>query len=162
MDPSFAIRNATGDEDVTLTKSLFLEYAESLNFSLCFQGFDAEMENFPGAYSPPDGCLLIAHSGGDSAGAVGLRPLEARGGRRFCEMKRLYVRPDYRALGIGQYLVKRLVAEARERGYHYMRLDTLPSMMSARQIYGAFGFVPTGNYNDSSLDGIEHFELDLT
>lgn len=155
------IRSVEDHADIASAKALFLEYAESLDFSLCFQGFDTEMEQFPGAYAPPSGCLLLAVAGDDTAGVVGMRPLETKDAA-ICEMKRLYVRPQYRKLGFGQQLVQHLITEARGRGYRTMRLDTLPSMQSARTIYGAFGFVPIANYNDSPMDGIEHFELDLT
>lgn len=162
MDTGISLRRAESDDDIARTKALFVEYADSLDFSLCFQGFDREMEEFPGAYAPPLGCLLIAYADQGAAGAVGLRPLESRGSTRRCEMKRLYVRPNYRKRGVGQQLVRRIITEAKEMGYLAMRLDTLPSMRSAREIYGAYGFVPVENYNDSPLDGIEHFELDLT
>ena len=162
MDTGISLRRAESDDDVARTRALFVEYAGSLDFSLCFQGFDREMKEFPGAYAPPLGCLLIACADQDAAGAVGLRPLGSRDSTRLCEMKRLYVRPNYRKRGIGQRLVRCVIAEAREKGYLAMRLDTLPSMRSAREIYGACGFVPVENYNDSPLDGVEHFELDLT
>ncbi len=162
MDTGISLRRAESDDDIARTKALFVEYADSLDFSLCFQGFDREMEEFPGAYAPPLGCLLIAYADQGAVGAVGLRPLESRGSTRRCEMKRLYVRPNYRKRGVGQQLVRRIITEAKEMGYLAMRFDTLPSMRSAREIYGAYGFVPVENYNDSPLDGIEHFELDLT
>ena len=161
-EADFSIRCAVSDADIALAKALFFEYAESLDFSLCFQGFDVEMDQFPGSYGPPGGCLLIGAVGEEPAGAVGLRPISVADGDGLCEMKRLYVRPSLRKLGIGQQLVHDVISEARSRGYRAMRLDTLPSMKSAREIYGAVGFVPIGNYNVSPLDGIEHFELDLT
>ena len=162
MDTGISFCRAESDDDIARTKALFVEYADSLDFSLCFQGFDREMKEFPGAYAPPLGCLLIAYADQGAAGAVGLRPLESQDSTRLCEMKRLYVRPNYRKRGVGQQLVRRIITEAKEMGYLAMRLDTLPSMRSAREIYGAYGFVPVENYNDSPLDGIEHFELDLT
>ena len=161
-ESDISIRCAESNADIALAKALFFEYAESLDFSLCFQGFDVEMDQFPGSYGPPGGCLLIGFVGEEPAGAVGLRPIRAAGNSDLCEMKRLYVRPNSRNLGIGRRLVHDVISDARSRGYRTMRLDTLPSMKSAREIYGAFGFVPIGNYNDSPLDGIEHFELDLT
>ena len=161
-DSDISIRCAVSDTDVALAKALFFEYAESLHFSLCFQGFDVEMGQFPGPYAPPRGCLLIGVVGDEPTGAVGLRPISVADGDGLCEMKRLYVRPSLRKLGIGQQLIHDVISEARSRGYRAMRLDTLPSMKSAREIYSAFGFVPIGSYNDSPLDGIEHFELDLT
>ena len=160
--PRISIRSAQSQDDIALTRALFIEYAESLDFSLCFQGFDTEMAEFPESYLPPDGCLLIASLDREAAGAVGLRTLHDGGSDRACEMKRLYVKPACRGYGVGELFVHRVIGEAGARGYGCIRLDTLPSMTSARQIYGAFGFVPIGNYNNSPMDGIEHFELDLS
>ena len=162
VESNISVRRADGDADVALGKALFFEYAESLDSSLCFQGFDVEMERFPGSYGPPRGCLLVGFVGGELAGVVGLRPISVSGDDGLCEMKRLYVRPGSRNLGIGQRLVRDVISEARSRSYRAMRLDTLPSMKSAREIYGAFGFKPIGNYNESPLDGIEHFGLDVS
>src|SRR5205823_87756 len=96
------IRDAMSSGDVAAVRELFLEYAESLGFSLCFQSFDQELASLPGKYTPPEGALLLAEVDGRAAGCVALRPLSPQ--RDICEMKRLYVRPQFRGLKLGRRL----------------------------------------------------------
>ncbi|MDP7428564.1 MAG: GNAT family N-acetyltransferase [Alphaproteobacteria bacterium] len=157
---SVEIIRARSPDDQAEVKALFLEYAQSLDFSLCFQDFDREMETFPGMYGPPDGLLLLARVDGSAAGAIGLRFESQAGGGRICEMKRLYARPDFRRLGLGRRLTEALINGARELGYQAMRLDTMPSMITATALYRALGFRPIANYNQGPAE-LKHFELNL-
>jgi ribosomal protein S18 acetylase RimI-like enzyme len=125
-----------GPADLEAVRALFLEYAQSLGFSLCFQGFDKEMAGLPGDYAPPAGRLLVARADGAVVGCVGLRPLEV--GR--CEMKRLYVRSAYRGRHLGRRLAEAAIAAGRASGYARMGLETLESMTAARRLYADFGF----------------------
>src|SRR5688572_29152503 len=111
MEPR--IVRATTPEDIEIARVLFLEYAASLGFDLCFQGFEAELAGLPGRYAPPDGALLLALAGDDPAGVVAVRAL----GDGRCEMKRLYVRPAHRGRGIGRRLTIAIVDEARKLGH---------------------------------------------
>ena len=131
-------------------RELFLEYAQSLGFSLCFQGFDEELASLPGDYASPDGCLLLAMARGTAAGCVAVRKLDA--GR--CEMKRLYVRPQFRAAGLGRSLAEQAIAEARRGGCRAMVLDTVPeSMAAACKLYQSLGFRDCAPYYDNSCIG---------
>ncbi len=117
-------------------RTLFREYAASLPIDLGYQGFAAELAMLPGPYAPPRGRLLLAQVNGEAAGCVALRPLT----ESICEMKRLYVRPPFRQLGLGRRLVSRILSEAATIGYTVMRLDTLASMQPAIRLYESFGF----------------------
>jgi len=152
----------TADEIATV-RELFLEYAESLGVSLCFQGFDKELAELPGSYAPPAGRLYLAQVDGAVTGCVGLRPLESgANGDGRCEMKRLYLRPNSRGLGLGRRLAKHIIAEARAIGYRRLVLDTLADMGEARALYGSLGFREIPAYYANPLSGVLYAELDLT
>src|ERR1700722_19010225 len=106
---------------IAQARELFFEYAQSLGFSLCFQNFDHELAALPGDYAPPEGRLLLAEFEGQLAGCVALHKLESS----ICEMKRLYLRPQFRGQGLGHVLADGIIAEARQIGYQRMRLDTV-------------------------------------
>jgi GNAT superfamily N-acetyltransferase len=149
---------ALDDAATAIVKALFHEYVESLGIDLEFQGFEEELARLPGKYAPPGGRLLLATLKGEPAGCVALRPLE----QDVCEMKRLYVRPVFRAHGLGRMLVHRIIQEARSAGYRRMRLDTLPSMSAARRLYTELGFRPIAPYYPNPVPGTAFLELDLS
>jgi ribosomal protein S18 acetylase RimI-like enzyme len=143
----FDLRPARSAADLATVAALFRDYADGLGVDLAFQGFAAELAALPGRYAPPAGELLLAlEAAGAALGCVGLRPLSDDG---VCEMKRLYVRPAGRRLGVGNRLVAAIIAAAEERGYAEMRLDSLPSMTAAIALYRRFGFaeIPAYCYN---------------
>ena len=151
------IHQAESAEDIEAARALFVEYAESLDYSLCFQGFDDELARLPGVYTPPEGRLLLATVDGGLAGCVALRDLGA--GR--CEMKRLYLRPGFRGKSLGRTLAEAIIAEARAIGYQRLCLDTLPTMKSARALYDDLGFAPIEAYYRNPIEGTVYMELDL-
>lgn len=157
--PGLHIREAVFPEDMAAVKTLFLEYAKSLDFSLCFQGFDDEVAALPGKYGPPTGCIWLAQDDdSDFAGCVAVRPV----GARDAEMKRLYVRPGYRGRALGKQLAAKTVAFARAAGYSALRLDTISSSMAAAErMYRAMGFVKTPPYYDNPVPGATFYALDL-
>ncbi len=147
---------ATLPEHIEQARSLFLEYGSSLGFSLCFQSFDEELKNLPGAYGPPTGRLLLVRYANHAAACVALRKLEAG----ICEMKRLYVRPADRGRGLGRLLVERIVAEARAIGYERMRLDTVASAMTdAVALYRRIGFREIAPYSVIPIEDALWMEL---
>ena len=153
----FAIAEALDARDVEACRALFVEYQQGLGISLCFQGFDAELARLPGDYARPRGRLLLARVAGDPAGCVALRPLAGNA----AEMKRLFVRPDRRGMGIGRVLMECVIDEARALGYATLKLDTLPQMREARGLYAQAGFVETAPYNDNPVEGVRFLALDL-
>jgi putative acetyltransferase len=144
-------------EEIDSIRDLMLEYAASLGFDLAFQGFDQELAALPGDYAPPQGRLFLARCDRQPAGCVALRPLEAG----VCEMKRLYVRPAYRGQRLGRRLAERVIAEARQIGYKWMRLDTVPSMRRAQDLYRSLGFYEIEAYRHNPIPGTSYLELVL-
>ena len=128
-----------------------------LGFDLEFQGFDDELADIASMYSPPGGCLLLAQCSAEFAGCVGLRPF-ARG---ICEMKRLYVRSEFRGRKIGRELACSIIEKACELGYKKMRLDTIASMAEANGLYRSLGFYPIEPYRYNPIEHALYYELDL-
>jgi putative acetyltransferase len=157
----FTIIEALSPESVAQAKALFEEYAAGLPFSLCFQGFEAELASLPGRYAPPAGCLLLAVAGPGAVGCVALREIDGDASGRVCEMKRLYVRPSHRGAGVGLALCGELLGRARRLGYGRMKLDTSGDMRAAQALYRALGFVPCDRYNNDPLEDTLYFELVL-
>ncbi len=153
------IRAAAGPEDMATLRALFLEYQDWLRVDLCFQDFETELASLPGAYAPPQGGLWLATVGGELAGCVGFRPHE---GERACEMKRLWLRPAYRKLGLGRRLAETCIEAARGAGYRTICLDTLSFMDVARALYASLGFHEIPAYYDNPLDDVRYLELDLS
>lgn len=146
MSRGFSLQSVVVQAEIpvqlALVRELFREYADGLPIDLAYQGFDTELASLPGAYAPPHGRLLLAMVDETAAGCVALRPLSDT----ICELKRLYVRPAFRHLGLGRYLTRYMLNEASTIGYEYIRLDTLPSMHSAIHLYESLGFVRCAPY----------------
>jgi putative acetyltransferase len=149
---------AESPTQIAQARELFLEYAQSLGFSLCFQNFDKELAELPGDYAPPAGRLLLAEYEGQLAGCVALHPLEPG----ICEMKRLYLRPNFRGKSLGRALADRVITEARQIGYQRMRLDTVePVMKDAVAMYRKIGFREIAPYCTNPITGALYLELSL-
>lgn len=152
-------------------RELFKEYAASLSFNLCFQGFEQELARLPGEYAPWSGMLLLGLVDDQPAGCVALHRLEGEmagehgdlfGGSDVCEMKRLYVRPEFRGCGLGAELVNSILECAAAVGYRKMRLDTVPSEMSkAVEMYRKIGFLEIPPYRKNPVPGAKYMELNL-
>ena len=143
---------------IAQARALFLEYAQSLGFSLCFQSFDKELAGLPGDYAPPVGRLLLAEYDGQLAGCVALHRIDPG----ICEMKRLYLRPQFRGKGLGRALADRIIAEARHIGYQRLRLDTVdPIMKDAIAMYRKIGFQEIAPYRENPIAGALYMELQV-
>jgi putative acetyltransferase len=138
-------------------RELFIEYADALDFDLDFQDVDPDFPNLPGEYGPPDGRLLLALDGSRGAGCVALQ----RFSKGICEMKRLYVRPEFRGRGIGRRLTEAIIDEAKRIGYARMRLDTVDTMIEAIALYRSLGFEEIDPYRHNPLKGARFMELVL-
>jgi ribosomal protein S18 acetylase RimI-like enzyme len=153
----FSLGEALDGESIEACRALLREYAKSLAISLCFQDFEREVATLPGAYARPRGRLLLARVAGLAAGCAALRPLAGD----EAEMKRLYVRPDYRGMGLGRMLAECIVDDAKAIGYRRVKLDTLPAMGEAQQLYDSLGFRDCAKYNDNPVEGVRFMALDL-
>lgn len=149
---------ATTDSQLATVRELFLEYADTLGFDLDFQHFDRDIDDLPGIYAPPEGRLFLAECDSEIAGCVGLKKLS----ESICEMKRLWVKPQFRGKKIGRMLAEKLIDEARSAGYIKMRLDTINTMTEAMTLYRSLGFEEIEAYYDNPIKGATYFEKDLT
>jgi putative acetyltransferase len=177
------ITQANSPDDIAAARELFEEYAAWLGFSLCFQNFDRELATLPGNYRPPAGRLLLARCNGVPSGCGALRPLFFESAQppkdlvtlittlpaaaappktNLCEMKRLYVRPQFRGYGLGRKLTERLIFEARSIGYSFVRLDTIPGrMVEANRLYRELGFYDVPAYYHNPQPDVSYLELRL-
>jgi ribosomal protein S18 acetylase RimI-like enzyme len=143
------------------TRAIFREYAGALGVDLCFQNFEAELAGLPGEYSAPRGALLLATVNGELAGCGACRPLGDVDYANACEMKRLYVRPGFRGLGLGRVLAQALMDQAVRAGYSVMLLDTLDDMEAARSLYVALGFEEIPPYYFNPIPGAHYLKVQL-
>jgi putative acetyltransferase len=154
----YQIIPATTPTHIELARQLFIEYAAWIKINLCFQGFEQELATLPGKYAPPRGSLLLAMDGDHAVGCVALRPLEDD----FCEMKRLFVRPEAQGHRLGERLVNAIIAEARRLDYSAIRLDTLPGTMDrAIELYRRTGFNEIPAYYHDNPFPVLFLELNL-
>lgn len=155
------IDEAIDADDVATAGTLMRAYHKEIGVDLCFQGFDKELATLPGGYAPPGGGLWLATVDGKAAGCVGLRPLA--GADAEAEVKRLYLEPRHRGLGLGRRLMDTALARAREAGYRTVRLDTMRGKMDAAEaMYRSQGFRETPAYYTNPLPGIVYYALDLS
>ena len=149
------IVQAETGKQITAAKQIFREYETWLGMSLCFQGFEEELNGLPGKYSPPDGRLYLAFLDDELVGCIAMRKLD----EGICEMKRLFLRENARGHGLGNTLIEKVIAEARSIGYTKMRLDTHPPKMGkAVSLYESHGFYKIESYYDNPHEGVLFME----
>ena len=145
------------ENDLDIIRHMFREYETELDVNLCFQNFEDELASLPGDYTQPQGFILLASLNTKPAGCVALRKI----GDAVCEMKRMFVRPEFRSSGLGRLLSIRLIEEARKLGYTRMRLDTLQRLQPAIKLYESLGFREIPSYYDNPLEHVKYMELEL-
>lgn len=148
-------------DDLDALRRIFREYAASLNIDLGFQNFEQELAALPGEYAAPRGALLMARVNGEVAGCCALRPLDAADLPNACEMKRLYVRPAFRRLGLGRQLAEAIMDVARLNAYDHVLLDTLDDMEAARTLYEDLGFMAIPPYYHNPIAGAHYLKAGL-
>jgi GNAT superfamily N-acetyltransferase len=151
------INRAISEYEIKMLRDLLLEYGRIRDFDEALGDYDFELANLPGEYSPPRGSLLLALYDDEPCGCVALRKIDDN----ICEMKRLYVKEDFRGKRVGHALVQNIIENAAEAGYKFMRLDNHPWMKEAESLYKLFGFVEIGAYRYNPTKGVKFFELDL-
>ena len=135
-------------------RRLFKEYADSLDFDLCFQNFDQELIEIDTQYNSPAGALTLIGHHGEFIGCAGIRRFQ----NKIAELKRMYIQPGYRGLGLGKILLEKSIALAKEIGYERVRLDTMQSMVIASQMYQKLGFYAIEAYRFNPSENVLYFE----
>lgn len=158
---TIAIAPPAFPDDLVALRSLFQDYATGLGVNLCFQNFEAELEGLPGDYTEPRGALLMATVDGVPVGCCALRPLDNVDYANACEMKRLFVRPEFRRLGLGRHLAEDIMELARMAGYDCLLLDTLNDMETARALYQELGFEEIPPYYFNPIEGAHYLKVQL-
>lgn len=153
------IQSVDGTQAIQLAsvKDLFSEYQQSLGIPLDFQGFDDELASLPGKYAAPKGGLYLALYNHQPVGCVAFYPMA----NNTCELKRLYVNPDYQGKSIGKTLITKAMRDAYQIGYRYMRLDSLKRLDTASRMYQRLGFYPIEPYNENPHDDVYYMECVL-
>jgi ribosomal protein S18 acetylase RimI-like enzyme len=154
-DISFKI--ASEDKDFNQGRQLFKEYANSLDIDLCFQGFEEELKTLNIQYNKPTGALLLAYKDNTAFGCVAIREFA----KDISELKRMYVKPDFRGYKTGHRLLELILNTAGEMGYKKIRLDTLPDMTNAIKLYRSFGFTEIPSYRFNPIEGVVFMEKAL-
>ncbi len=181
--PAVVLLSPEEAHEIDAVRAIFRDYANSLGIDLDFQDFEGELAGLPGEYAEPRGTLLLAlvdpvnvkeEAGRQAptlkradgtlahvAGCCALRPLDSADYANAAEMKRLYVRPGFRGLGLGRQLAEAILDAARSAGYGCVLLDTLDDMESARALYEDLGFAEVPPYYHNPVAGAHYLKVDL-
>ena len=154
MKDNIVYKKLETEEEIYMAKELILEYIKWLNTDLSFQNIDDELNNFPQKYKSPNGEFIIAKENNNVIGCVAIKRLE----NKICEMKRLFVKDEYKRKGIGKKLVEKIIEESKMKNYEKMRLDTLNTMKAALDIYYENGFYEIEPYYNNPNSGVVYLE----
>jgi putative acetyltransferase len=149
-------------QELNIIRQLFNEYQQELDENLCFQSFEEELKHPLKKYGPPSGIIYLAYFNDLPVGCIALMPLPSENGKKVCEMKRLYVRPEYRRHQVGRMLIEKLLEKAKEMEYDIMKLDTLQKLQTAIHLYKKYGFTETTSYYQNPLPQVVYMEKHLT
>ena len=153
MRQTITFYNPTTIDDFVEVKKIFIEYQEYLEVDLCFQSFDFELNNLAKIYKKPKGTIILAKINNEIAGCVALKPIEENN----CEMKRLYVKTEFRNTGLGKKLIENIIDYAQKGSYEKMKLDTLIKLETAVKLYKQYGFIETKPYVYNPLEEVLYF-----
>ena len=151
------INTAKNTEEFSEAKKLILEYVEWLGIDLCFQNFDYEINHLQEMYSEPNGGLVLATIDNKVIGVAGIRKFE----NKDCELKRMYVKEEYRGTGIGRKILEYAIELAKKLNYDKIKLDTHESMKPAIKLYMEYGFKEIQQYRYNPVESVRFFELNL-
>jgi len=166
--PAITLRPAEGDADLDEVRRLLAAYGRHLASNpagaadICIQDYDLQLASLPGPFASPTGALFLACVDGQPAGTCALKPVHSSPGERALEMKRLWVEPQFRGLGLGRRLIQASIDFALASGCSAIYLDTVPAAMpEANHLYRAMGFAPVDRYNDNPVPGVVFFRKPL-
>ena len=159
--PEVSLLTPSSPSDLAAVRQIFGAYAQTLSVDLGFQNFEAELQSLPGDYAAPRGALLLAWVDGQVAGCCALRPLDNVDYANASEMKRLFVYPAFRRLGLGRLLAEAILDAARLADYSCVLLDTLNEMETARALYEDLGFSEVPPYYHNPHAGAHYLKVDL-
>ncbi len=148
---------ATSKEEFDDAVELFKEYANAINFDAGFKDFHSELITLKTNYSAPEGCLLLAYKNNEAVGCIAVREMQ----QRVAELKRFYVKPEFRQFKIGARLLEDAVVNAKQLNFRYLRLEVIPTLTKAKELYHSFGFYPIEPYKTVELEGTAYMEKNL-
>lgn len=147
----------SSDDDYRQAAAHFRSYGEWLGEDLFFQNFQQEMDDLQTTYHPQKGGIILYKENGQTIGSIALKQLD--GG--FGEVKRMYVLPQAQGRNIGRQLLERIIDLSKEKGYHTLRLDSLPRLAAAIHLYKKYGFQEIAPYYHNPIEGVVFMEKKL-
>lgn len=157
MTDSFKIVTAASHQEFEDAQTLFQEYANEINFDAGFKNFQAELDSLITLYNFPDGCLLLGYMGDKAVGCIAVLKMQSG----IAELRRFYVKPDFRRFKMGAKLLEAAISNARNLHFEHFRLEVIPSLTKAKELYRSFGFYPIEAYRQPSLAGTVYMEKNL-